>query len=70
MGGCGVQLRFSLLLLQDSRSEHERQYLLCQGCSSAENTELVKSPRWDWHSGPLGSLGERHGRLGLSGCWQ
>ncbi|CAK6445060.1 unnamed protein product [Pipistrellus nathusii] len=29
---------------RDSRSEHERQYLLCQGGSSAENTELVKSP--------------------------
>jgi hypothetical protein len=34
---------------QDSRSEHERQYLLCQGSSGVENTELVKSPRWDWH---------------------
>lgn len=33
---------------QDSRSEHERQYLLCQGSSGVENTELVKSPRWDW----------------------
>lgn len=32
---------------QDSRSEHERQYLLCQGPSGIENTELVKSPRWD-----------------------
>lgn len=32
---------------QDSRSEHERQYLLCQGSSGVENTELVKSPRWD-----------------------
>lgn len=31
---------------QDSRSEHERQYLLCQGPGSVENTELVKSPRW------------------------
>ncbi|KAF5914229.1 hypothetical protein HPG69_005079 [Diceros bicornis minor] len=30
--------------LRDSRSEHERQYLLCQGCSGVENTELVKSP--------------------------
>lgn len=30
---------------QDSRSEHERQYLLCQGASGVENTELVKSPR-------------------------
>lgn len=29
--------------LRDSRSEHERQYLLCQP-SGAENTELVKSP--------------------------
>lgn len=32
---------------QDSRSEHERQYLLCQGSSGVENTELLKSPRWD-----------------------
>ncbi|XP_024903037.1 DNA-directed RNA polymerase III subunit RPC5 isoform X4 [Pteropus alecto] len=31
-------------LRQDSRSEHERQYLLCQGPSGIENTELVKSP--------------------------
>ncbi|XP_021092961.1 DNA-directed RNA polymerase III subunit RPC5 isoform X3 [Heterocephalus glaber] len=31
-------------LRQDSRSEHERQYLLCQGSSGVENTELVKSP--------------------------
>nr|XP_044602711.1 DNA-directed RNA polymerase III subunit RPC5 isoform X5 [Equus asinus] len=30
--------------LRDSRSEHERQYLLCQGSSGVENTELVKSP--------------------------
>ncbi|XP_054992226.1 DNA-directed RNA polymerase III subunit RPC5 isoform X1 [Sorex araneus] len=30
--------------LRDSRSEHERQYLLCQGSGGAENTELVKSP--------------------------
>lgn len=30
--------------LRDSRSEHERQYLLCQGFSGVENTELVKSP--------------------------
>ncbi|XP_011372744.1 DNA-directed RNA polymerase III subunit RPC5 [Pteropus vampyrus] len=30
--------------LRDSRSEHERQYLLCQGPSGIENTELVKSP--------------------------
>uniref|UniRef100_G3THJ6 RNA polymerase III subunit E n=1 Tax=Loxodonta africana TaxID=9785 RepID=G3THJ6_LOXAF len=30
--------------LRDSRSEYERQYLLCQGSSGAENTELVKSP--------------------------
>ncbi|XP_007516625.1 DNA-directed RNA polymerase III subunit RPC5 [Erinaceus europaeus] len=30
--------------LRDSRSEHERQYLLCQGSSGAENTELIKSP--------------------------
>ncbi|XP_010621748.1 DNA-directed RNA polymerase III subunit RPC5 isoform X1 [Fukomys damarensis] len=29
--------------LRDSRSEHERQYLLCQGSSGVENTELVKS---------------------------
>lgn len=55
---------------QDSRSEHERQYLLCQGCSSAENTELVKSPRWDWHCGPWGAWGSAVGGLGLSGCWQ
>lgn len=34
--------------MRDSRSEHERQYLLCQGSSGVENTELVKSPRWDW----------------------
>lgn len=30
--------------LRDSRSEHERQYLQCQGPSGVENTELVKSP--------------------------
>ncbi|XP_036772902.1 DNA-directed RNA polymerase III subunit RPC5 isoform X2 [Manis pentadactyla] len=30
--------------LRDSRSEHERQYLLCQSSSGVENTELVKSP--------------------------
>uniref|UniRef100_A0A8C3VPI9 RNA polymerase III subunit E n=1 Tax=Catagonus wagneri TaxID=51154 RepID=A0A8C3VPI9_9CETA len=30
--------------LKDSRSEHERQYLLCQGASGVESTELVKSP--------------------------
>ncbi|XP_007951371.1 DNA-directed RNA polymerase III subunit RPC5 [Orycteropus afer afer] len=30
--------------LKDSRSEYERQYLLCQGPSPVENTELVKSP--------------------------
>lgn len=30
--------------LKDSRSEHERQYLLCQGSCGAENTELIKSP--------------------------
>ncbi|XP_013203187.1 DNA-directed RNA polymerase III subunit RPC5 isoform X2 [Microtus ochrogaster] len=30
--------------VRDSRSEHERQYLLCQGSSGVENTELVKSP--------------------------
>ncbi|XP_070218955.1 DNA-directed RNA polymerase III subunit RPC5 isoform X2 [Bos mutus] len=30
--------------ITDSRSEHERQYLLCQGSSGVENTELVKSP--------------------------
>lgn len=51
--------------LRDSRSEHERQYLLCPGSSGVENTELVKSPRWDglgqhasWMptQGPRGSL--------------
>lgn len=31
--------------LQDSRSEHERQYLFSQGHGLAENTELIKSPR-------------------------
>ncbi|TRY83778.1 hypothetical protein DNTS_025263 [Danionella cerebrum] len=31
--------------LTDSRSEHERQYLFCQTMDSAENTELVKTPR-------------------------
>lgn len=30
--------------MRDSRSEHERQYLLCQGSSGVENTELLKSP--------------------------
>ncbi|XP_017198005.1 DNA-directed RNA polymerase III subunit RPC5 isoform X3 [Oryctolagus cuniculus] len=30
--------------ITDSRSEHERQYLLCQGSSGVENTELIKSP--------------------------
>ncbi|KAM4631594.1 DNA-directed RNA polymerase III subunit RPC5 [Discoglossus pictus] len=30
---------------KDSRSEHERQYLLCQNTGMAENTELQKSPR-------------------------
>uniref|UniRef100_A0A8D0G9Y4 RNA polymerase III subunit E n=1 Tax=Sphenodon punctatus TaxID=8508 RepID=A0A8D0G9Y4_SPHPU len=30
--------------LRDSRSEHERQYLLSQGHGMADNTELVKSP--------------------------
>ncbi|XP_014448157.1 DNA-directed RNA polymerase III subunit RPC5 isoform X2 [Tupaia chinensis] len=30
--------------LRDSRSEHERQYLLCQGPSGAESMELVKAP--------------------------
>ncbi|XP_023372475.1 DNA-directed RNA polymerase III subunit RPC5 isoform X2 [Otolemur garnettii] len=30
--------------LRDSRSEHERQYLLCPGSSAVENTELIKSP--------------------------
>ncbi|XP_006892703.1 PREDICTED: DNA-directed RNA polymerase III subunit RPC5 isoform X1 [Elephantulus edwardii] len=30
--------------LRDSRSEYERQYLLCQGSGGVENTELVKSP--------------------------
>ncbi|XP_038619570.1 DNA-directed RNA polymerase III subunit RPC5 [Tachyglossus aculeatus] len=29
---------------RDSRSEHERQYLLCQGPGMSENTELIKSP--------------------------
>lgn len=44
----GVAGDLSCLSPQDSRSEHERQYLLCQGSSGVENTELVKSPRWDW----------------------
>lgn len=52
-----IDLAFSS---QDSRSEHERQYLLCQGSSGVENTELVKSPRWDW----LEALGEA-----LLGLW-
>ncbi|XP_073916325.1 DNA-directed RNA polymerase III subunit RPC5 isoform X2 [Castor canadensis] len=40
-----VQLHYcGLRVSQDSRSEHERQYLLCQGSSGVENTELVKSP--------------------------
>ncbi|XP_006872006.1 PREDICTED: DNA-directed RNA polymerase III subunit RPC5 isoform X2 [Chrysochloris asiatica] len=30
--------------LRDSRSEYERQYLLCQGSGGVENTELIKSP--------------------------
>ncbi|XP_039630518.1 DNA-directed RNA polymerase III subunit RPC5 [Polypterus senegalus] len=30
--------------LKDSRSEHERQYLLCQSTEMVENTDLVKSP--------------------------
>ena len=66
--GQGHQLRLlshPALLQQDSRSEHERQYLLCPGSSGVENTELVKSPRWDglgqhanWMpaQGPRGSL--------------
>lgn len=60
--GFGASL--SLWSPQDSRSEHERQYLLCQGGSSAENTELVKSPRWDWQV-PLGWPGSDVGGLGL-----
>ncbi|NP_001016970.1 RNA polymerase III polypeptide E [Xenopus tropicalis] len=31
--------------VKDSRSEHERQYLLCQNTSVADNMELTKSPR-------------------------
>ncbi|KAF4106958.1 DNA-directed RNA polymerase III subunit RPC5 [Onychostoma macrolepis] len=31
--------------LKDGRSEHERQYLYCQAMDTAENTELVKTPR-------------------------
>lgn len=46
-GWSGVMICFAFSP-QDSRSEHERQYLLCQGSSGVENTELVKSPRWDW----------------------
>ncbi|XP_063790526.1 DNA-directed RNA polymerase III subunit RPC5 [Pseudophryne corroboree] len=30
--------------VKDSRSEHERQYLLCQNPGMTENTELIKSP--------------------------
>lgn len=41
---CGGDSWFSLYL-QDSRSEHERQYLFSQGHGLAENTELIKSPR-------------------------
>ncbi|KAK1344454.1 hypothetical protein QTO34_013150 [Cnephaeus nilssonii] len=51
--------------LRDSRSEHERQYLLCQGCSSAENTELVKSPRWDGTVAPWVAWASDVGGLGL-----
>lgn len=38
-------MTFDFLYLQDSRSEHERQYLFSQGHGLAENTELIKSPR-------------------------
>lgn len=31
--------------IKDGRSEHERQYLYCQAMDTAENTELVKTPR-------------------------
>uniref|UniRef100_A0A8C2CHW7 DNA-directed RNA polymerase III subunit RPC5 C-terminal domain-containing protein n=1 Tax=Cyprinus carpio TaxID=7962 RepID=A0A8C2CHW7_CYPCA len=31
--------------VKDGRSEHERQYLYCQAMDTAENTELVKTPR-------------------------
>lgn len=41
---CVSDLCFSPYL-QDSRSEHERQYLFSQGHGLAENTELIKSPR-------------------------
>ncbi|XP_053550650.1 DNA-directed RNA polymerase III subunit RPC5 [Bombina bombina] len=37
-----VHLHYSSV--KDSRSEHERQYLLCQNTSMTENTELLKSP--------------------------
>lgn len=40
-----VTMTFDFLYLQDSRSEHERQYLFSQGHGLAENTELIKSPR-------------------------
>ncbi|XP_075421525.1 DNA-directed RNA polymerase III subunit RPC5 isoform X2 [Ascaphus truei] len=36
-----VHLHYSNV--KDSRSEHERQYLLCQNTGMAENTELIKS---------------------------
>ncbi|NP_001085230.1 polymerase (RNA) III (DNA directed) polypeptide E (80kD) L homeolog isoform X1 [Xenopus laevis] len=38
-----VHLHYSSV--KDSRSEHERQYLLCQNTSVADNMELVKSSR-------------------------
>uniref|UniRef100_A0AAQ4QC28 DNA-directed RNA polymerase III subunit RPC5 C-terminal domain-containing protein n=1 Tax=Gasterosteus aculeatus aculeatus TaxID=481459 RepID=A0AAQ4QC28_GASAC len=31
--------------VKDGRSEHERQYLLCQSMDAAENSELVKTPK-------------------------
>ncbi|XP_072229185.1 DNA-directed RNA polymerase III subunit RPC5 [Leuresthes tenuis] len=31
--------------VKDGRSEHERQYLLCQSGDTSENSELVKSPK-------------------------
>lgn len=31
---------------QDSRSEHEKQYLFCQSADASENSELVKTPKW------------------------
>ncbi|KAM4698401.1 DNA-directed RNA polymerase III subunit RPC5 [Rhinophrynus dorsalis] len=38
-----VHLHYSSV--KDSRSEHERQYLLCQNAGMAENSELVKTSR-------------------------